>query len=531
MFSLILLLMMSLLIMVIMKKGKFLGNAKKNSKHSSPKLPPGPSPWPIVGSLLELYRNLPPFQWIDGIMKKLETDIACFRLGSVHVIVVNSPELARDFLHNHNAVFASRPITMATQHSSRGYLSMAVSPLGPQWKKMRKMYTTHLITPSRLRWLLEKRNQEADNYVSFIFNQCNKSSSSDGSVINVRTALRHYVSNVIKRIIFSKRYFGEGGKDGGPGKEEEEHVEIVFKLLKYMFAFGVSDYLPWLRVLDIQGHEKSVKKAMRILNKHHDPIIEERIRLWRDGKKKEPEDLLDVMITLKDETEKSLLSEEEIKAQCIEVFFGMDSPTTSVEWALAEMINKPELLQKAVDEIDKVVGKERLIQEYDVPQLNYVKACVKEAFRLHPVTFFNLPHVSTADAIVGGYFIPEGSHILLGRYGLGRNPKVWGNPLEFKPERHFDCDKSSKVELIDPELRMISFGSGKRACAGIALGTPLSVMALGRIVQAFTWSVPKTLEKIDLSEVPNGLELAKPLHAYAKPRLPSTMYPIMLNGF
>ena len=109
----------------------------------------------------------------------------------------------------------------------------------------------------------------------------------------------------------------EGGKDGGPGKEEEEQGETVFTLFKYMLAVGASDYLPWLRVLDIQGHEKSVKKAMRILNKHHDPIIEERIRLWRDGKKKEPEDLLDVMITLKDETEKSLLSEEEIKAQCI----------------------------------------------------------------------------------------------------------------------------------------------------------------------------------------------------------------------
>ncbi|XP_027104148.1 tryptophan N-monooxygenase CYP79A68-like [Coffea arabica] len=511
-----------ILLFIIIKWGH---NSFKKSR-LGPKLPPGPSPWPIVGNIPELYKNKPPFYWIDGIMKKLNTDVACFRLGSVHVIVVNSPQVAREFLHNHDDKLASRPFTMATELSSRGFLSMAVSPWGPQWKKMRKMYTSELMTPARHRWLIEKRNQEADNYVSFILNQC-KSSGRDGAVVDVRTALRHYAINVVRKVVFNTRYFGEGGKDGGPGDEEKEHVKAIFTILRHLYAFCVSDYLPWLRVLDIDNHEKIVKEALGVMNKYHDPIIEERITKRRiNGEKQGPQDLLDVMISLKDATGQPLLSEEEIKAQCIELFFGVDSPTTSLEWAVAQMINKPEIQQKAVDEIDRVVGKGRLVQESDIPQLNYVKACVKESLRLHPITPFNLPHVSMSNIVVGGYFIPKGSHILLGRRGLGRNPKVWQEPLEFKPERYFNDDQSSKIELMEPELRLVTFSSGKRACPGIALGTALSVIALGRILQGFAWSVPENEGKIDLTEAPNEFEMAKPLHAHASPRLPATTYPI-----
>ncbi|OMP14123.1 Cytochrome P450 [Corchorus olitorius] len=88
----------------------------------------------------------------------------------------------------------------------------------------------------------------------------------------------------------------------------------------------------------------------------------------------------------------------------------VDNPSNVVEWAMAKMMNQPEILHKAMEEIDRVVGKERLVQEADIPRLNYVKAFAREAFRLHPIAPFNLPHVSNADATIAGYFIPKGSH-------------------------------------------------------------------------------------------------------------------------
>ena len=138
-----------------------------------------------------------------------------------------------------------------------------------------------------------------------------------GKVINVRTAAQHYPANALRRMMFSTRYFGKGSEDGGPGFEEEEHVASFFTMLKYIYAFSVSDYLPWLRGLDLDSHQKRVRDAVKVVNKYHDPIVNDRIQQWREGKKTEPEDLLDVLILLKDSDGNPLLSIDEIRAQIL----------------------------------------------------------------------------------------------------------------------------------------------------------------------------------------------------------------------
>ena len=101
----------------------------------------------------------------------------------------------------------------------------------------------------------------------------------------------------------------------------------------------------------------------------------------------------------------------------------VDNPSNAVKWAIADMINQPHLFQKAIKELDNVIGRERLVQESNFSKLNYVKACAREAFRLHPVVPFTPPHVSFANTTVANYFIPKGSHVILSRMGLGRNLK------------------------------------------------------------------------------------------------------------
>ncbi|XP_058075362.1 phenylalanine N-monooxygenase-like [Magnolia sinica] len=505
--------------------------SETRKKHAMHPLPPGPESWPIVGSIPELLFKKPAFRWILGLMKEMNTDIACIRLGSTHVIPVTCPEIAREFLKKQDAVFASRPLTMGTEYSSRGFLSVAVAPLGDQWKKMRRVVASEVLSAARLRWLHDKRIEEADNLIRYLYNQCMSIDrrSESGAVINVRTAVRQYSGNVIRKLMFNKRYFGVGCTDGGPGVEEEEHVEALFNVLSLLYAFSVSDYIPRLRCLDMDGHEKMMKKAIKIVNEYHEPIIDERIKKWRDcvggPLKKEPEDLLDVLISITDSDGRPLLTTEEIKAQSADLIYAsVDNPSNAVEWAMAEMLNQPDVLKKAVEELDRVVGKDKLVQESDFPQLNYVKACAREAFRIHPIAPFNLPHVATADATVAGYFIPKGSHVILSRTGLGRNPKVWDDPLKFKPERHLK-DGSGEVELIETELRFISFSTGRRGCMGAPLGSAMTVMLLARLLQGFTWSVPQGELSIDLTESTNDLFLAKALHAHATPRLPAHVYP------
>lgn len=197
---------------------------------------------------------------------------------------------------------------------------------------------------------------------------------------------------------------------------------------------------------------------------------------------------------------------------------SVDNPCNVAEWGLAELLNQPKLLQKAMDELDRVVGKDRLIQESDIPQLPYIKSCAREVLRLHPVSPFNLPHEPMEDATVAGYFIPKGSRLLLSRVGLGRNPKVWNDPLRFDPGRHM-TDGPAEVELAEPKLRFISFSTGRRSCIGAPLGSAMTVMLLARLLQAFDWSLPQGESSIDLSEDKESLLMAKPLRVYARPRL------------
>ncbi|CAL1379827.1 unnamed protein product [Linum trigynum] len=189
---------------------------------------------------------------------------------------------------------------------------------------------------------------------------------------------------------------------------------------------------------------------------------------------------------------------------------------------MAELMNQPDLMAQAVEEIDRVVGPDRLVQESDIGELNFVKACIREVFRLHPVFPFNVPHVSTKDTTVAGYFIPKGSCVLLSRYGLGRNPKVWPDPLRFDPMRHLGSDQA--VVLTENDLRFVSFSTGRRGCVAAVLGTCMTVMLLARLLHCFAWTLPADGGGVDLAEADDVLSPATPLTAVPAPRLAPRLY-------
>ncbi|KAJ9555982.1 hypothetical protein OSB04_010596 [Centaurea solstitialis] len=428
-----------------------------------PPLPPGPKPLPFIGSIITMLQNKPTFRWIHKMMDEMGTKILCVRLGSTHVIAVSDPKIAREFLKEKDEIFSSRPDCMSGYLTSGGYLTTVLVPL-----KMRKTLATEFLSLSRHRWLKNKRDEEADNLVRYIYNQCEINSTVTGGVLNVRTIVQQYSSNTIRKIIFGNRYFGKGSRDGGPGEEEIEHVDSLNVNLSYLYAFCVTDYFPLLRwITDFDGHKRILSNAIHTARKHQDRLIDERIQQWKEGIRTEEDDLLDVFINLKNPT----LTTDQIKAQVYEMILAaFDNPSNGIEWAIAEMINQPRIFDRAMQELDSVVGKDRLVQESDIPNLNYIKACAKEAFRLHPVAPFNLPHVATVDTTVAGYFIPKGSHVILSRIGLGRNPEVWDDPLTFNPDRHMTG--GNEVVLTDNTLQMLSFSTGRRGCAGVLLGSP-----------------------------------------------------------
>ncbi|KAJ1261741.1 hypothetical protein BS78_09G054500 [Paspalum vaginatum] len=488
-------------------------------------LPPGPAGLPVAGNFLHMVWNKPVYRWIHRLLKEMNTNILCFRLGAVHVVVVSSPKIACEVLRKNDAVFASRP----AMTFSFGHKSCSQSPYGAQWKKMRRVLTSEILSTSMEQRLQRRRAEEADHLVRFVYSQC-CSTTPGNSIVNVRHVAQHFCGNMIRRLMFGKRHIvGMSPLPLSAGPQEVAQVDALFTLVNYMDSFFVSDYIPTTCIgLDIDSrHKKVAKGAMKTLNRLHDPIIEERIHEWatllRRGEKGETRDFLDVLVSLQDSEGQPLLSLDEIKAQIVDIMMAsVDNSSNAVEWAFAEMMNKPEVMDQAMNELDAVVGKDRLVQECDIPRLNYLKACIREAFRLHPYNAFILPHVSMEDTTVSGYFVPKGSHVLVSRVALGRNSHTWDAPLEFRPERHMM--NQPDVLLTEPDLRFVSFGTGRRGCPAVSLGTSVTMMLFARLLQGFTWSKPPSVRTIELKESTTNLTLAEPLFLQAQPRLPVHLY-------
>jgi len=120
-----------------------------------------------------------------------------------------------------------------------------------------------------------------------------------------------------------------------------------------------------------------------------------------------------------------------------------------------------------------------------------------------------------------------GSQILVSRLGLGRNPKIWDEPNAFKPERYLDghVEKSLGVTLMEPDMRFVTFGTGRRSCPGTKIGTSMTIMLLARLIQGFEWTLPIGKSSVELISAESNLFMAKPLLACAKPRLAPSLYP------
>lgn len=285
------------------------------SKKPKGQLPPGRRGWPIIGNMVQMIINRPAHLWIHRVMEELQTEIACFRFARFHVITVTSSKIAREVLREKDEVFADRSDSYASHLISHGYKNIVFSSYGENWKLMKKVMTTKLMSPTTLSKTLGYRNLEADNIITYVYNLCRL-----GSVkkpINVRDTILTYCHAVMMRMMFGQRHFDKVAEDGGLGPKEKEHMDAVYLALDCLFSFNLTNYIPFLRGWNVDKEEAEVRDAVHIINRCNDPIIQERIHLWRKNSGKDMvEDWLDILITLKDDQGMPLFTFDEIRAQC-----------------------------------------------------------------------------------------------------------------------------------------------------------------------------------------------------------------------
>eukprot|EP01018_Ginkgo_biloba_P008292 Gb_24989 [translate_table: standard] len=183
------------------------------------------------------------------------------------------------------------------------------------------------------------------------------------------------------------------------------------------------------------------------------------------------------------------------------------------------MLLNPSMMKKVKDELESVVGLNRMVEESDLPQLEYLKAVVKEILRLHPPGPLSMPHEARENCIVGGYNIPRKARIIVNVFALGANPNSWEDSEKFKPERFI----GSPIDVKGQNFEVIPFGSGRRGCPGQPLAISLVEYALATLLHCFDWRLPDGMRAEDLSMTEEfGLSTPRAVHLVAvpTPRLP-----------
>ncbi|CAN4099799.1 unnamed protein product [Withania somnifera] len=474
-----------------------------NFSKSSRKLPPGPTGLPIIGSLLELgsrpNRSL-------AELAKTHGPLMTLKLGSIATVIASSAETAKEILQKHDKTFSARTVPDAVASQPNPEATLGWVPPDNRWRNRRRICNTQIFSNQRLDSLRELRHHKAELLVNYIRKQC-----MSGSAVNIGRVAFATTLNLVSRTIFSIDMVDP------EFEKAQEFKDLVWRIMEYAGKPNLSDYFPVLKCLDLQGVRRRIRPAYLRLHEIFEQQIEKRVQERGAGMKNKG-DFLDVLLDqCEDERSGSGFDRNTIKSLFVDLFIaGSDTSAITTEWAMAELLRKPEELNKVRLEIIEQTGTERPVKESDIDKLPYLEAVVKETMRLHPAAPLLLPRKALNDTEVFGYTVPKDSQVFVNAWAIGRDSNSWVNPLEFLPERFIE----STVDYKGTNFEFIPFGAGRRICPGMPLGIRMVNLMLASIIQSFNWKLPKGMapENLDMEEQ-FGITLRKAIPLVAVPSM------------
>ncbi|RCV42113.1 hypothetical protein SETIT_9G189700v2 [Setaria italica] len=473
--------------------------------HARRGLPPGPRPLPLIGNLHLLGDQ--PHRSLAGLAK-IHGPLMSLRLGAVTTVVASSPEVAREFLQTHDAIFATRSVPDAIDAHARSSVVWLPNS-SPSWRALRKIMARELFVPHRLDALRHLRREKVRQLVDHVGRL-----AGEGAAVDVGRAAFATVLNLLSGNIFSRDLTNLD--DHG---ESKEFQELVTELMEAAGRPNLSDFYPAFAAADLQGCRRKAAKLIARLHRVFDEEIDGRLHDRRSGQPRK-NDFLDLLLdseTTTGDKGSAGLDRDTLRSMLTDLFAaGSDTSSNTVEWAMTELLKNPVSMYKVCDELARVIGIRRNIEESEIGQLPYLQAVVKETFRLHPPAPLLLPRQAEVATKVIGYTTPKGARLLINIWAMGRDPNVWSEPEKFMPERFLE----KTIDFKGGDFELIPFGAGRRICPGMPLAIRMMHMVLGSLLNQFEWKLPVEVEinGVDMAEK-FGVTLIKavPLCAIATP--------------
>ncbi|KAH0751779.1 hypothetical protein KY285_004927 [Solanum tuberosum] len=292
--------------------------------------------------------------------------------------------------------------------------------------------------------------------------------SEQGDACDVGIQPMAMTNNLICRLSMSTRTSTNVDKSA-------EIREIAKGIVLLAGQLGLGEIFGPLKKYDLLGAGKKAKALLLKFDKFMDGIIKKHEDERRVGGK-ERRDMMDILLEIADDENAEMkLTSNGIKGLFLDLFVGgTDTTSVGLQWGLAELLNHPKALKRLQEEIDRVVGPNRLVDDSDIQNLPYLQLLV------------------------------------LNIYAINRDSNEWRNADEFIPERYLvnsGGGEENQLAIEPDELEAmkgqnfcyVPFGGGRRGCPGAGLAAAVLHRTLGVLIQCFDWKI-KGAEKLNMEQ-------------------------------
>uniref|UniRef100_A0AAY4CJ69 Cytochrome P450 n=1 Tax=Denticeps clupeoides TaxID=299321 RepID=A0AAY4CJ69_9TELE len=414
---------------------------------------PGPFAWPVVGNAMQLGQM--PHLTFAKLAKKYG-NVYQIKLGCNNIVVLNGEATIRKALLQHSTEFAGRPNFTSFQSVSGGN-GMTFNSYSKEWRIHRK------IAQSTIRAFSSANNENKKAFEMHIVAEAMDlvqtflKLSSNGQYFNPSHELTVAAANVICALCFGKRY----------GHDEQEFRTLLTRIDKFGETVGAGslvDVMPWLQ--SFPNPVRSGFQSFKEINKEFFTFVKNKVIQHRETYNPNvTRDMSDAIIGVIDKADSHTgLTEAHTEGTVADLIgAGLDTVSTAMHWVLLLLAKHPDIQSKLQEDIDRVIGRERLPSIEDKNNLDYLNAFIYETMRYTSFVPVTIPHSTTCDVIIEGLFIPKDTVVFINQWSVNYDPEKWKDPHVFNPSRFLD-----ENGILDKSLtsNVMIFSIGKRRCIG-----------------------------------------------------------------